>query len=112
MARTPPSDSDGEMTPQDLEISALKARVDELTMFAARLAETNAIENVLYNGFSNLGELLAPLQDLSPRYKCLSEAQAVVLAGVYIANDRPNWRAVAGRIVLPDGQYVYERTGS
>jgi hypothetical protein len=77
------------------ELNELRDKVATLEEIVRRVANANAMENVIVNGFSELSAKLEPLRelrDLTPRREGLPSEKAALLREIQESLHRPRWK--------------------
>jgi hypothetical protein len=91
--------------------AARQFEMERLGGVVQQLTQVNSIECILANGFEELSNKLAPLDDLAPKREPLDEDQALRMAYLLEALERPKWSGatslpVPNRPVHPIGAKV------
>lgn len=77
---------------KNAEVKRLNDRIAQLESAMTALAQANAVEHVISNGFAEISAQLGPLRELAPRYEKLSDEQLTLLKNVHTALARQEWR--------------------
>lgn len=78
--------------------TARQIEIDRLSGMVQQLTQVSSIECILTNGFQELSDKLAPLEDLTPKRDALSPRQAARMKRLMRAMARPDW---SGATSLP-----------
>jgi hypothetical protein len=95
MRQQPPEDPRQEREEREENeerMAYMQREMDEMRVLVRQLIGTNAVENVLINGFSKLSAQLEPLAELTPpRRTPMDPKDAARLAHVRAELKRPSW---------------------
>jgi hypothetical protein len=86
------------------DIQALRDEIQVLRQFVRNVAEANAIENVIINGFSTLATQLQPLREMAPPRTPLRRDGEQALHTIRKALARPQWKNEKFEIHADDEQ--------
>jgi hypothetical protein len=89
MANT--SDQTREITELRSQFAEYQQEIGDLKKVIQQIANANAVENILVNGFANVCAQLEPLRDISPQRRPLDQDQAARLRNLQDSLARPKW---------------------